>query len=229
MSTKLTASLFSLPSPRTLQQYTLYSLTPSSQAFKFLLYTLQPWLSFHKLPHISSLQPLYPSFSLPLCEPMAKMKPLGYGETSLWNNFGCRQLYNRAIMSPHFGKQSKSNVCYSDKVSNQWFACMAAMRENETEIKSKQLRSVFYSYFHGDAGTARCRDNLEAGDFSFAFCYCCLDSLVAQYWEIKLKKSYCCLTWLSLLLYRRELKNWSRTNADLVCWEKEMPRARYIK
>lgn len=90
-------------------------------------------------------QPLYspPSspISSPLCEPWAKMKPRGNVETSLWTNFGCRQLSNRPIMSPHFGKQSKSNVCSTDNVSNQ--NCLPAWQLWEWERDKEGEKIMF--------------------------------------------------------------------------------------
>ena len=77
------------------------------------------------------------SISSPLSEPRAKIKPQGDGETSLSEPTLAADDYPTGpIMSPHFGKQSKSNVCFADNVSNQnGAACVATMWENEREIK----------------------------------------------------------------------------------------------
>lgn len=95
-------------------------------AIKIVRYTLQLWQSYRlslKRHSSASLSlhptPPTPPISSPLCEPQAKTKPQGDGATSLWTNLVCRRLSNVPMMSPHFGKQSKSNVCSADNVSNQ--------------------------------------------------------------------------------------------------------------
>jgi len=77
-----------------------------------------PQRSTHQLPS-AALPPLILPISIPLCEAIAKMEDPGCGETSLWTNFDWQRLSSRPVMSPHFRKQSESNVCSADNVSNQ--------------------------------------------------------------------------------------------------------------